>query len=131
MKTLAQIRAKNALAHRQEVQNVLNQPGQGDALSGFPMLIKTNGLLAALAFANEQKRDQHNHLVFKHPADQIIAMAIAAHLRDNQPEAQIAITQAQDADTLVKELTEADASKLRRATAEAIAFLNYLKRFVS
>ena len=127
MKTLAQIRASNALLHRQPVQTA----GQGDALSGFPMLIRTDGLLAALAFAIEQKRNQQGQLVAKHPADYAIASAIAAHLRHNDTDGRIAITTAQDADHLVEELAGADATRLRRATAETLAFLNYLKRFVA
>jgi CRISPR/Cas system CMR-associated protein Cmr5 small subunit len=131
VKTLAQIRAANALHHRQLVQTALNQPGQGDALSGFPMLIKTDGLLAALAFATEQKRNQQGQLMPKHAADSAIAFAIAAHLRHNQGDERIAITSAQNPDTLVTELTGGDAAQLRRATAEVLAFLNYLKRFVA
>lgn len=131
MKTLAQIRAANALLHRQPVQIALNQPGQGDALSGFPMLIKTDGLLAALAFATEQKRNQQGELVRKHPADFAIASAIAAHLRHDQQDERIAITNAEDGDVLVSELADGEANRLRRATAEALAFLNYLKRFVA
>ena len=131
MKTLAQIRASNALLHRQTVQTALNQPGQGDALSGFPMLIKTDGLLAALAFASEQKQNQQGQLVRKHPADFAIAAAIAAHLRHDEQDERIAITNAEDGDGLVSELADGEAYRLRRATAEALAFLNYLKRFVA
>jgi CRISPR/Cas system CMR-associated protein Cmr5 small subunit len=131
VKTLAQIRAANALHHRQLVQTALSQPGQGDALSGFPMLIKIDGLLAALAFATEQKRNQQGQLVPKHAADFAIAFAIAAHLRHNQGDERIAITNAQNPDTLVAELSGGEAARLRRATAEALAFLNYLKRFVA
>lgn len=131
MKTLAQIRAANALQHRQPVQTALNQPGQGDALSGYPMLIKTDGLLAALAFATEQKRNQQGALVRKHPADFTVASAIAAHLSHNRQNERIAITNAEDADDLVNELADGEASQLRRATVESLAFLNYLKRFVA
>ena len=131
MKTLAQIRAANALLHRQLVQTALSQPGQGDALSGFPMLIKIDGLLAALAFATEQKRNQQGPDVRKHAADFAIASAIAAHLRHNQQDERIAITGAQDPDDLVDELARGDSALLRRAPAEALAFLNYLKRFVA
>jgi len=101
MKTLAQIRAANALRHQQPVQNALNQPGQGDALSGFPMLIKIDGLLAALAFATEQRRNQQGQLVRKHPADYVIAQAVAAHLRHNERDERIAITNAEGPDALV------------------------------
>jgi CRISPR/Cas system CMR-associated protein Cmr5 small subunit len=131
MKTLPQIRAANAILHREPVQRALNQPGQGDTLSGFPMLIKTDGLLAALAFAIEPKRNDRGQLSHKHPAEFTIAEAIAAHLRHNDSEGRIAITTEANPERLVDELARADATKLRRATAEALAFLNYLKRFVA
>lgn len=132
MKTLAQIRAANALDHREAIQRALDAPGQGDALSGFPMIIKTDGVLAALAFAVERKRNERNQPVPKHGAAFAIAGAIAAHLSFRGEEGRIAISEAVDADTLVTELaTASDASALRRATAEALAFLSYLKRFVA
>ena len=128
MKTLAQIRAKNALDHKTTVQQALSQSGQGDALSGFPMLIKTDGLLAALAFAVERKHNQQDQLVPKHQAHLVIAVVVASHLSSDR----VGICDAQNADDLVEELAHAeDNSQLRRATAEALAFLNYLKRFVA
>ena len=147
MRTLAQIRATNALAQRDQIAE---GQGGGDVLSGFPMLIKADGLLAALAFAVELKAcrnpdrvdehflvrrlDDEQERVFerKHRGEYSIACAIAYHLGCNRPDGCIAICQAQSPDDLVEELAQAaDASKLRRATAEALAFLNYLKRFAS
>jgi hypothetical protein len=52
MKNLDQIRAHNALRHR---DLIANSQGGCDAISGFPMLVLTDGLLAALAFACEWK----------------------------------------------------------------------------
>ena len=131
MKTLAQIRAANALRYRALVQEQLDRPGQGDALSGFPMLIKANGLIAALAFATELKREKGGELHRKRPAECAIAEAIAAHLSHNQQEERVAITTAAEPHDLLVELASGDASKLRRATTETLAFLNYLKRFVA
>jgi CRISPR/Cas system CMR-associated protein Cmr5 small subunit len=123
MKTLAQIRAANALEAANQPGMGLGQQG-GDALSGFPMLIKSDGLLAALAFAVERKSNGQR----KQPGAFLIASAIAKHLASDG----IGIVDAEDADALVDELARAsDASQLRRATAEALAFLNYLKRFVA
>ena len=75
MKTLAQIRAANALQSAPTVQLELDRSGQGDALSGFPMLILIDGLLAALAFSVERKRNDHGQIVPKHAAHLAIAVA--------------------------------------------------------
>jgi CRISPR/Cas system CMR-associated protein Cmr5 small subunit len=109
-------------------------------------MVATNGLLAALAFAVEAKeckrpqdeKPQHLvervvdgrkvSLVRKHKGEFDIASASAYHLACEE----IDITKANNADALVAELAKAaDASQLRRATAEALAYLNYLKRFVA
>lgn len=121
MKTLAQIRATNALEASKTPGMGLGQKG-GDALSGFPMLIKTDGLLPAAAFAIEKNSKGQP----KQEGAKLIMDAIARHL------ASVKICKATDASGLVEELARADnAAQLRRATAEAIAYLNYLKRFVS
>jgi len=120
MKTLAQRRAAMALNHKDV--KVEGQKG-GDAISGIPMLIKTDGLLAALAFAVECKDGDRNKL--KHEGENRIAAAVADHLQSEK------ICDAKTPWDLVEELARADATTLRRATAEALAFLNYLKRFVA
>lgn len=123
MKNLAQIRAHNALQYKDQIAA---SQGGGDAISGFPMLVLTDGLLAALAFACEWKNQQQTQR--KHPGEYTVAQAIAAHLHT----AHNLITQAADPDALVAELAEQDSDTLlRRATAETLAFLNYLKRFVA
>lgn len=121
MKTLAQIRAENALNASRIPAMGRGQKG-GDALSGFPMLIRTDGLLAAGAFAVELTSKGQP----KQEGARLIMKAVAEHL------ASVGITKAKTAKDLVEELARAnDASQLRRATAEALAFLNYLKRFVA
>lgn len=123
MRNLDQIRAHNALLHRNLIANA---QGGGDAISGFPMLVLTDGLLASLAFACEWK-NQHAG-IRKHPGEYTVATAIAGHLRHQQNP----ICNATDADGLLQELSGGDSDiLLRRATAEALAFLNYLKRFVA
>lgn len=123
MKNLDQIRASNALRHK---DRIAASQGGGDAISGFPMLMLTDGLLAALAFACEWKNQQAGQR--KHPGEFTVATAIAEHLHTEKNR----ITAATDADTLIAELARQDSDVLlRRATAEALAFLNYLKRFVA
>lgn len=83
--------------------------------SGAPVMILTNGLGPALAFWLAKGKDEHTRLT----------NALAAWL----------LRTGEDADTgkkgrdLMKELTEADANAYRRHTAEALAYLNWLKRF--
>ena len=123
MKNLDQIRAQNALRHK---DLIAASQGGGDAISGFPMLVKTDGLLASLAFACEWRNQQQG--TRKHPGEYTVATAITDHLHH----AQIAITTATNADALINSLASANSDvSLRRATAEAFAFLNYLKRFVA
>jgi CRISPR/Cas system CMR-associated protein Cmr5 small subunit len=123
MKNLDQIRAHNALLHK---DRIASSQGGGDAISGFPMLVLTDGLLAALAFACEWK-DQRNG-TRKHPGEFTVATAIAEHLNCRQ----VPMTESPNADALLGELARCPTdSLLRRATAEALAFLNYLKRFVA
>ncbi len=121
MKTLAQIRAANALSASRVKGMGFGQKG-GNALSGFPMLIKTDGLLAAGAFAVELNAKGQS----KQDGARLIMNAVAEHL------AGVGICKATVAKDLVEELaTATDASQLRRATVETLAFLNYLKRFVA
>jgi len=148
MKNLNQIRAHNSLQHK---DRIANSQGGGDAISGFPMLVLTDGLLAALAFALEEKEVRQDdmpaanapnaylfrqvgqgrdlkYLKRKHDGEYTVARAIADHL--HTPLNRIA--QAQNAGDLLAELArQDDDALLRRATAEALAFLNYLKRFVA
>ena len=148
MKNLDQIRAHNALQHK---DRIANSQGGGDAISGFPMLVVTDGLLAALAFACEwrdsdrepqgdadmrrqaQTRDREGRTrqqwqARKHSGEYTVARAIAEHLHTVTNR----ITSATAPDALLAELANAETDiLLRRATAEALAFLNYLKRFVA
>jgi CRISPR type III-B/RAMP module-associated protein Cmr5 len=97
----------------------------GNIVSGFPMLIRTNGLLAALAYAAELK-ESDGKATPKNTGEHTIACALLAHLKNEK-----IVEKATSPLELVGELSLGDASMLRRATAEALAFLSYLKRFVA
>jgi CRISPR/Cas system CMR-associated protein Cmr5 small subunit len=152
MINLDQIRAHNALQHK---DRIAASQGGGDAISGFPMLVLTDGLLAALAFACEWKEVKEKDLPppqdrpeklrigllkqqvqgqqtqwFKreHPGEYTVARSLSLHLQTENNR----ITQSASADELLAELARLNSDiLLRRATAEALAFLNYLKRFVA
>ncbi|MGC8743935.1 MAG: type III-B CRISPR module-associated protein Cmr5 [Verrucomicrobiia bacterium] len=111
MKTLSQIRATNALKCRGA--KFRGQSG-GEVISKLPALIQCNGLLATLAFCLDKGG---GHLE--------AAKLIADHLRDEN----VKITTSENVDELIDELAKGDAALLRRATAETLALLNYMKRF--
>jgi len=115
MKNLEQVRAKNAL---DALGNDKHFKGSkdGDPLTGFPALIIGNGLLATIAFAQKSKGDWSN-----------IVTAIAEHLASE--EIGLLKGKTADANGLRDFLCEQDSNVLRLCTAEALAYLNYLRRF--
>jgi CRISPR/Cas system CMR-associated protein Cmr5 small subunit len=115
MKTLAQIRAAKAL---QCYGRQFGGEQGGDVIKKLPARIRNDGLLASLAFCMEKGAD---HLD--------VARLIAEHLSHQAEGERIAITQSPEVVGLVQELAQGDAALLRRATAEALALLNYMKRF--
>lgn len=113
MKNLEQIRARNAL----KSLTVYEGEAGGDPLTGFPALIVENGLLAAIAFSLSKKGGH-----------ELISDAIADHLSDT--DIKLAEPRGLKAKALAEFLAKNDSSVLRLCTAEALAFLNYLRRFV-
>lgn len=115
MKNRDQIRARNALkaiAGGQSFRGVQ----AGDALSGFPALVINNGLMAALAFSKSRKEGYVS-----------ICDAIAQHLAD--AEIDLIPEGANSLDRLLKVLSDGDSTLLRLCTAEALEYLNFLRRF--
>ena len=130
MVNLEQIRARNALAccltcpADQAERDVRPDPAEGDALSGYPSLIINNGLLATLAYSLQQE-SKPNQQPFR------IANAIAYHLANLAEGENLVAPRAENAKGLRDRLAESDSYHLQRCTHEALAFLNYLKRFVA
>ena len=110
MQNLDQIRAAAALK-----QLPIDKPHDFDRsdVVGIPALILTNGLLSAAAYCCEQDKDARKGMkkAFE---------GIAGHLKERGI---IATT------SLIDDLSQKDSLTLQRATAEALAFLAYLKRF--
>jgi CRISPR/Cas system CMR-associated protein Cmr5 small subunit len=115
MRTLAQIRAAKALKC---YGKKFGGKDGGEVIKKLPARIRTDGLLSSLAFCIE-KKDSHLE----------VATMIAEHLAYQDPNGSIGITRHKDVPGLVQELAEGDSSLLRRATAESLALLNYMKRF--
>ena len=119
MQNLEQIRAARALkATAAGNESKISRCDVAD----FPALILGNGLLSAVAFACEEKSDRQGRRAAcdetaQHLAQDIIGIGI---LRG--------VTTGKD---LVRRLSSPPATSidLQRATIEALAFFNYLKRF--
>lgn len=121
MKNLEQIRAAKALT-------VAEKTAKAD-VNKLPAMIIGNGLLATIAFANE-KNDKGQP---RRPAMLAVMNGVAEHLASPA----IAIVPgAKNADSLIKRLSDpenpqANSLQLQRATAEALAFIGYVKRFAT
>ncbi len=117
MRNLEQIRAKNALAAAPTIGRGV---GGGRAVAKkVPAMIIDNGFVGAMAFAVEDADKNGYQSVFK---------AILIHLKD----AGMMYGITKDENNLsgfLRELCEKDAVILRAITAEALAYLNYLRRF--
>jgi len=117
MQNLEQIRARNALKAVREGVSGGGVEG-GDALSGSPALIVNNGLLATLSFS-VSKKDKGGY--------KEICNALAVHLLD--PAIGLLKDKPATLEGLRDFLVEKDSMVLRLCTSEALAYLNYLKRF--
>lgn len=83
--------------------------------------IRENGFLGALAFASEKKTTKEEQ--FKNKAHQSVFEAIRKYLVG------IKLVSAKTTDEMMKDISGGTAIELRIITAEAIAYMNYLRRF--
>ncbi|MBI4657938.1 MAG: hypothetical protein HY735_03655 [Verrucomicrobia bacterium] len=121
MENLEQIRAANALL-------VAERTTKAD-VNKLPAMIIANGLLATTAFANEKNERRQA----KRPAMQAVLNGVAGHLAS--PEIGI-LPGVTDSDMLIRQLSDrndpgANSNRLQRATAEALVFIGYVKRFTT
>ena len=125
MQNLEQIRASAALDAAIDTSK--------QAVSKLPAMIMTNGLLAAIAFADERnsqgepKRRAMKNAVdatANHLANPIHGIsALSSILQETQNKGTSALTKLSEGTT--------DSLDLQRATSEALSFLSYLKRFTT
>lgn len=114
---LEQYRARMALSSAGEIGEGV---GGGQAVAKkVPTMIRENGFLGALAFAVEKKSDN----MMKNPAHASVFEAIRRYLVG------IGMVEASNTDKLMEQMASESADKLRLVTTEAIAYLNYLRRF--
>lgn len=84
--------------------------------------IRENGFLGALAFASEKTKENDGEK-FKNKAHQSVFEAIRKYLVG------IKLVSAKTTDEMMKKISDGTAIELRIITAEAIAYMNYLRRF--
>lgn len=113
VRNLEQIRAKNAYAARESIG--MGKEGGRAVAKKVPAMILANGFIGALAFAIE---DNGGYLT--------VFNAIIRHLHDACLDCGVSAT---DPARFLDELCRRDADTLRAVTDEAMAYLNYLRRF--
>ncbi|MBM3396074.1 MAG: type III-B CRISPR module-associated protein Cmr5 [Betaproteobacteria bacterium] len=121
MKNLEQIRAKHALAFWQARQNDTEVKGEqgGDVVRGLSSLVINNGLLGTIAFAKEKGKGYDTFM-----------KEIGRFLGSTGDDGRKVLPQeATSLEQFVSVLTSNDSELLQQATAEALAYLGYLKRF--
>jgi CRISPR type III-B/RAMP module-associated protein Cmr5 len=111
MKNLEQIRAAAALEPAKSLDKA--------AVNKLPAMILSNGLLATIAFCHSESSGGNR----SHMANAL--MATAKHLVGQN----LAPTGANDLMAFAHALSTQDSHHLQRATAEALAFIGYLRRF--
>ena len=123
--TLDQIRSAVAMRFKTKINEGTDG---GDKIKSFPTIVQTNGLLAALAYACETKKDGAH----KNTAEYNMCEAITEHLNELRSEGYEILPE--DIDTpenLAKTLAGCSRTEFRRVNAEILAFLNYLRRFAT
>jgi CRISPR type III-B/RAMP module-associated protein Cmr5 len=111
MQNLEQIRAAGALDPAKALDK--------SAVNKLPAMIMSNGLLATIAFCHSESSGSNRpHMVNA-------LMATARHLAGQN----LASPNAGDLMAFAKDLSARDSHHLQRATAEALAFIGYLRRF--
>ena len=89
--------------------------------------IRENGFLGALAFASEKTPEktpkENDGEKFKNKAHQSVFEAIRKYLVG------IKLVSAKTTDEMMEKISNGTAIELRIITAEAIAYMNYLRRF--
>ena len=111
---LEQIRAKNAFKACE--RNCFGGNDGGEVVKKLPPMIRENGFLGALAYAISKKEKETRGYAGAFDA-------IAVHLQS------VGKVRSSNSENLQRELLDCDSRKLRDVTAEAMLYLDYLRRF--
>ncbi len=127
MFNLEQIRSRNALAFAQSREGQESGANGGEVIKKIPPLILNNGLLATLAYGFDKKGQDE----YRNKGHRFVFDAIAKHLSDSA--IGILPKGCSNSEEMAKRLTssEEDSQTLKLCTAEAMAWLNYARRFVN
>ncbi len=115
----AQKRAQNAFNAANSIKEG-SEGGQAVAKQVATQL-RENGFLGALAFAVERKKDGG----YKNPGHQSVFDAIRKHLTDVKK----LDSRCNNTDVMLEQVAKGDMDQLRMITAEAIEYMNFLRRF--
>lgn len=121
MRGLERGRAEFAYSYANDIESGLKEKFKSHVKS-FPMLIKTNGLGAAVAFLFS-KRDKESK-VYK-----FVGNSIVNWLKEDEKYKDYGIDKLSDLESLSKGIIEIDSTSYRALTIEVLSFLNWLKRF--
>ncbi len=114
MKNLEQIRAANALGCADALDR--------QAVRKLPAMVLANGLLAAAAFSLDSESRRNMRTVW-------VAIGKHLHQRGHLKAAPTGQDDNATVKSYLKELCARSSGELQNATAEALAYLGYLKRF--
>lgn len=111
MKNIEQIRALNALEAAKGLER--------SAVNKLPAMIITNGLLATAAFCSAEGSSESRKGMQK------ALKSTIEHLKTRK----MLSNDVKTIENMIEELSKRDSHHLQQVTAEALAFISYLKRF--
>ena len=120
MQNLEQIRARNAFAYSRDDSAAKGGQDGGEVIKKIPPMILNHGFLATAAYGMDQKQRAWGAAF----------TAIARHLSD--PDIRHLPDGCDNLEKMLRHLTrhEATSAELKIVTGEAMAWLNYARRFV-
>jgi len=121
MKGLEQGRAKFAYEYADGISSGLKEKFKSHVKS-FPMMVKGNGLGAAIAFLLSKKDKEDG--VYKKVGESIVGW-----LKKDEKYKDYEIKELSDLKSLSKGIIEIDSTPYRALTIEILAFFNWLRRF--
>ncbi len=121
MKGLEQGRAKFAYEYADGISSGLKEKFKSHVKS-FPMMVKGNGLGAAIAFLFSKKDKEDG--VYKKVGESIVGW-----LKKDEKYKDYEIKELSDLKSLSKGIIEIDSTPYRALTIEILAFFNWLRRF--
>ena len=125
-KTIEQERAADAWARVNEIDSTSFTKEYGSQARGLPAMIQTNGLGQTLAFLKAKGKNEDDK-AYQRLYDHLSAWGFE-HLTGNKDKKQLPSSQ-DKTDDLLEWLIHHDSAVYRRATAEALAYALWLRRF--